>query len=182
MTKSLPPRLLPEVDLPPYSYVSGLFPHPLRDPRGHAFGHAPPAPEPIDETNWTRSAAYLSAIDLFNHGYYWEAHEAWESLWHAANRRGPTADFLKGLIKLAAAGVKAREGRTRGVALHAARAGELFAAVLDAAAPEAGTYLGLSLGELSKHAAGLSEHPAEVVNTAHDTVVIVMPFVLAPRG
>ncbi|TGQ49534.1 DUF309 domain-containing protein, partial [Mesorhizobium sp. M1C.F.Ca.ET.210.01.1.1] len=23
-------------------------------------------------------------IDLFNHGYYWEAHEAWEPLWHAA--------------------------------------------------------------------------------------------------
>ncbi|MER9222262.1 DUF309 domain-containing protein [Mesorhizobium sp. M0644] len=25
-------------------------------------------------------------IDLINHGYYWEAHEAWEPLWHAAKQ------------------------------------------------------------------------------------------------
>ncbi|MER9007639.1 DUF309 domain-containing protein [Mesorhizobium sp. M0862] len=25
-------------------------------------------------------------IDLFNHGYYWEAHEAWEPLWQTANQ------------------------------------------------------------------------------------------------
>ena len=66
---------------------------------------------------------------MFNHGFYWEAHEAWEALWHAAGRRGATADFLKGLIKLAAAGVKAREGRAAGVRQHSQRAGELFRGV-----------------------------------------------------
>ncbi len=68
----------------------------------------------------------MHAIDLFNHGFYWEAHEAWEALWHAAGRKGAAADFLKGLIKLAAAGVKAREGRAAGVRQHAQRAEELF--------------------------------------------------------
>jgi predicted metal-dependent hydrolase len=67
-------------------------------------------------------------MDLFNHGYYWEAHEAWESLWHAAGRTGPVADFLKGLIKLAAAGVKVAEGNQDGARSHAKRAAELFRA------------------------------------------------------
>ena len=80
----------------------------------------------MSDANWRNNKAWLWAIDLFNQGFYWEAHEAWEGLWHAAGRRGPTADLLKGLIKLAAAGVKARECRPEGVKLHAARAAELL--------------------------------------------------------
>lgn len=66
------------------------------------------------------------AVDLFNHGYYWEAHEVWEHEWIAAGRTGPAADLLKGFIKLAAAGVKAREGRPAGIVRHGQRALELF--------------------------------------------------------
>ena len=68
-------------------------------------------------------------FDLFNHGYYWEAHEAWEQCWVAEDRQGELADVLKGLIKLAAAGVKAREGKTEGVRRHARRAEELLRAI-----------------------------------------------------
>src|SRR6476661_8020059 len=114
-----PVRLVPDEPLPPYSYVTGLFPHPTRDPLGHSFGNSAPASAPVDPSNWSASRAYLVGCDLFNLGYYWEAHETWEGLWHACGRRGMTADFLKGLIKLAAAGVKAREGRRQGVARHA---------------------------------------------------------------
>ena len=57
------------------------------------------------------SPMFRRGVALFNAGYYWEAHEAWEGLWHAYGRRGPTADVLKALIKLAAAGVKVREGQ-----------------------------------------------------------------------
>ena len=120
-----PPRYTSQ-ELPPYSYVPGQFPQPMSDPAGHSFGHAPEAIAPLDEANWQSNAAWLWAIDLFNQGFYWEAHEAWEGLWHAAGRRGPTADFLKGLIKLAAAGVKAREGKPEGVKRHTARAGQLL--------------------------------------------------------
>jgi len=120
------PRYYPERRLPPYSYVPGLAPHPATDPRGHSFGQHEPPTEPLDETSYASNATYLYAIDLFNHGYYWEAHEAWEALWHAAGRSGTTASFLKGLIKLAAAGVKAREGRASGVRQHAKRAAELL--------------------------------------------------------
>jgi len=126
------PRYCPDRALPAYSYVPGLNPHPTSDPRGHSFGlHEPPA-DPLDESSFHTSATYLYAIDLFNHGFYWESHEAWEALWHAAGRHGHTANFLKGLIKLAAAGVKAREGRATGVRQHSQRAAELFHAVEDA--------------------------------------------------
>jgi uncharacterized protein len=125
MAESPTPRYTKR-DLPPYAYVPGQHPHPISDPRGHSHGHTPQVKLPLDETAWHTNQDWLWAIDLFNHAFYWEAHEAWEGLWHAAGRRGPTADFLKGLIKLAAAGVKAREGRLEGVRLHAGRAAQLL--------------------------------------------------------
>ena len=122
------PRYCPHRELPPYSYVpGGEWPHPTGDERGHSFGKHEPAVS-LDEANWRENETWLFAFDLFNHGYYWEAHEAWESLWHASGRTGPVADLLKGLIKLAAAGVKSREGRPKGVRQHAARAAELLSA------------------------------------------------------
>src|SRR5207344_243254 len=96
------PRYCHQRPLPPYSYVTGLFPHPTSDPQGHSFGHHSPTVQPLDESTYATNDSYLYALDLFNHGYYWEAHEEWEQLWHAMGRTGLTADFLKGLIKLAA--------------------------------------------------------------------------------
>src|SRR5689334_6221512 len=119
MSSNSVPRYCPHRPLPPYSYVPGLAPHPTTDPRGHSYGHHEPPPAALAESSYHDNANYRYGIDLFNHGFYWEAHEAWESLWHVAGRSGPTADFLKGLIKLAAAGVKLREGRAAGVRQHA---------------------------------------------------------------
>jgi len=142
--------------LPPYSYVTGLSPHPTSDPRGHSFGHAELPAQALDHSSWQTNAHYLYAIDLFNHGFYWEAHEAWESLWHAAGRTGATADFLKGLIKLAAAGVKAREGRAAGVRQHAQRAAELFGGIAHSALVVEGRIFGLGLADLIKGPAELT--------------------------
>src|SRR6516162_1991742 len=103
------PRLVPEKPFPAYSFVPGQFPHPISDPEGHSYGIRHDAVASVDPENWSASRDYLFGIDLFNHGYYWEAHETWEGLWHAAGRQGPTGDLLKGLIALAAAGVKVRQ-------------------------------------------------------------------------
>jgi len=59
---------------------------------------------------------FRHGVDLFNHGFPWEAHEAWEPLWFAAPRGRPERALLHGLIHVAAAAVKARAG-----ALGAAR-------------------------------------------------------------
>lgn len=125
-----PPRYAPDRPFPPYAFVPGRTPHPTRDPRGHSFGGsagpAEPPTDPPDPVSWRSCRPYLFAVDLFNHGYYWEAHEAWEELWHACPDSTPVRPFLQGLIRLSAAGVKARAGNARGVRRHARRAAELF--------------------------------------------------------
>ena len=105
--------------LPPYSYVpGGPWPHPTASPDGHSWDHAKTSIDPIAVDDWASSPTYLRGVALFNAGYYWEAHESWEALWHAHGRRGATASVLQGLIKLAAAGVKVREA-TAGRCSHA---------------------------------------------------------------
>lgn len=170
------PRFLPEVPFPPYTYVPGRTPHPVSDPAGHMFGHSPePAELLVDD--WQRCTVYLHGIDLFNHGYYWEAHEVWESLWHAAGRKGPIADFLKGLIKLAAAGVKALEGSAAGRDRHARRAAELFGAVSD---HHNRPVMGLPLAKLMSAADAIASDD-EQIHGQGDNVLPVLSVVLVPQ-
>jgi molybdopterin-guanine dinucleotide biosynthesis protein A len=109
--------------LPPYTHIPGVTPHPISDPAGHMHGHV----EHVASITGPLTAAepYLWGRRLFQAGYYWEAHEAWEGLWHALGRSGPRANLVKGLIKLAAAGVKLREHNRDGLQRHLARAEEL---------------------------------------------------------
>lgn len=97
--------------LPPYAYVPGHRPHPTRHPAGHSYGRAEAEPIALDPTQWWACTPYVEGLALFDRGYYWEAHDAWESPWRAAERRGAVAELLAGLIALAAAGVKIRQGR-----------------------------------------------------------------------
>jgi hypothetical protein len=151
------PRFVPELTLPSYSYVPGRSPHPFSDARGHSYGGKPALPAAMDAAAWQACRPYLYGIDLFNHGYYWEAHEVWEGLWKACGRRGVTADVLKGLIKLAAAGVKLREGRRAGVVSHSQRAATLFRQVKGQSASVSGQYVGLNLDDLARLAETVAE-------------------------
>jgi len=173
------PRLVPEEPFPAYAYVPGKSPHPTRNAahRGSDKPHASPAP--LDPDHWRECRPYVRGIDLFNHGYYWEAHEAWESLWHASGRRGPVAEFLKGLIALAAAGVKAREGRAGGVKQHAQRARSIFEPMkVQPASGPTPRFLGLELRTLIDNSTRIAEMPEKVLNTADCSVAIVFEFQL----
>jgi hypothetical protein len=178
-TPEPPPRLAPQMKFPPYSYVTGRFPHPTRDPAGHSHAHRPVKPPPIVAAQWSASRDYLWGCDLFNYGYYWEAHEVWEGLWHAGGRGGATADFLKGLIKLAAAGVKVRENRTMGVRRHAARAIELFTRVRERISDA--RYLGLNIDWLIEAAGRLERNPPSPSAT-DAPVEVVFNFQLLPQS
>jgi uncharacterized protein len=166
------PRLASDRPLPPYAYVPGLFPHPVRDPAGHSHGVPHPAPPPVDPARWWESPDYLFGIDLFNFGFYWEAHEAWEGLWHAAGRSGEVADFLKGLIQMTAAGVKVRQGVPAGVVSLAAGAGALFR--------RAGRrrLLGLDVAELVEFVDDLAARPP---SRPAKPVERVLPLLLRPE-
>jgi hypothetical protein len=164
----------PTERFPPYSYVpGGPWPHPTRSPAGHSYRKAEQAGARARETiesTFGRGAA------LFNAGYYWEAHEVWEALWHAAGRHGARALVLKGLIKLAAAGVKARERRIHGVRTHARRAAECFAASREQGGePE----LGLDLEDWIKRAQAIAESPPVDPGPRGAPVTRVFAFTIA---
>lgn len=67
----------------------------MRDPAGHSYHVGPLAV--VTEASLT-SDAFLWGLDLFNHGYYWEAHEAWEGLWQVVDRDNPLRMLFKSLI------------------------------------------------------------------------------------
>jgi len=102
---------------PPYAFVPGEHPHPTRDPRGHSYSEEPEPPVPsVEPSRWRESEDYLFGVDLYNHGYLWEAHEAWEGLWHVSKHDPIQADFLQGLIQCAAGCLKITMGQPTGTA------------------------------------------------------------------
>jgi predicted metal-dependent hydrolase len=166
-------------DWPPYSYVpGGPFPHPISDRDGHMFNHRTEAVIPIEPERWYESENYLKGVELFNRGYYWEAHEAWEGLWHAAGRRGEIADLMKALIKLAAAGVKVREAQPNGVIVHAGRAWQLLEDLNRSIGPR---YLGLNLSELAAFALTIKEKPPTTQSLKDEAVAVVFVYQLSPE-
>ena len=168
----LPPRWLPQKRLPPYAYLPGKNPHPVRDPTGHSY-HVGPIPVAAEAS--LSSDAFLWGLDLFNHGYYWEAHEAWEGLWQAADRDGPLRMLFKGLILLSAAGVKIRERKNAAAARHAKRAAALFRQLPDRTFERA---LGMSHSALADCAEAVIRIPLDLQATAPGQPQPVFNFIL----
>ena len=87
--------------------------------------------------------------------------------------------MLKGLIKLAAAGVKVREGQPHGIATHARRAADLFEKVR----AEAGrTLLGLDLDGCAAVARQVAESPPVDPGPRGARVTCVFGFRIEPTG
>lgn len=171
------PRHLPQVPAPPYAFVPGRWPHPRRHPDGHSYRQPAPPVVRLSEQRWGDNAAYLRGIDLFNGGYYWEAHEAWELLWLAEREARSVAvaeraivPLLQGLIRLAAAGVKLRQGSVQSVARHAASARQLFLAARVSAGPR---LCGLDLGALERFAEHLESDAARWCGDPSAPVAVV---------
>lgn len=163
-------------DLPSYAYFpGGPWPHPKRSSQ-----EAPPetTPAPIRDGDWQGSVAYVFGFRLFNEGYYWEAHEVWESLWHAHRRHGPEADILKALIKLSAAGVKVRERQPHGITTHAARAACLFSLVREQVG---NPFLGLDLDQCARLAQEVADSPPVDSSAPDVRVARAFDFEIHPR-
>lgn len=108
----LPPRLTGRA-FPAYRYVPGLHPHPVVNPEGHSH-HAPPPERWDGSLPWEQDEAWLHGLDLFNHRYWWEAHEHLEGLWHQVRRSQPlTGHGVQGLIQVAVCLLKRHMGNER---------------------------------------------------------------------
>ncbi len=95
-------------------------------------------------------------VDLYNRSFFWEAHEAWETVWQRCPE-GPVRQALQGLIQLAAANLKEHLGVPSG-ALRLCEAGCLR---LEKALREGAT-LGIDLADLTHRA---RRHFASIGNT-----------------
>lgn len=113
---SAPVRYAANRPFPRYAYVPGEHPHPTGDPAGHSYTGAPEPPAPYHAArDWEHNDEYLFGVDLYNAGFLWEAHEAWEGLWHSAKHDALQAEFLQGLIQCAASALKVRMKQPAGV-------------------------------------------------------------------
>ena len=109
ITVPTPPRYT-NIPFPAYRYVPGKAPHPTRDPEGHSYNKPLAKLAAFNTGQWQSCDEFLYGVDLFNHGYWWEAHESLESVWVAAGRQTETGLFIQGLIQIAVAHLKKFQG------------------------------------------------------------------------
>lgn len=172
-------RLLPQADLPRYTHIPGAgTPHPFRDPRGHSHNRRPVPAKCLRDEFWAENRCYLLGLDLFNLGFYWEAHDEWDRLLRVTNQESLAGMFLKGLVKMAAAGVKVREESIHGVRRHAASAGEVFADV--AAESDQDRFCGLDF-TLLQFAADRAAQLSYPTGLEKGRPLRVFPFMLMPE-
>jgi predicted metal-dependent hydrolase len=87
------------------------------------YGVKEPAAKPLTTDGWAGNEDLLYGVDLFNAGYFWEAHAFWERLWALEETESEIRHFLKALLQTAAACLKARQGEIAGARKLLARAG-----------------------------------------------------------
>lgn len=73
---------------------------------------------PVSKENLETHPDYLLGWRLFQHGYPWEAHEAWEAVWRGLPETCTGRVLVRALIRIAAAAVKARQRNRAGLAHH----------------------------------------------------------------
>src|SRR5260370_5548686 len=174
----LRPRWLSQKSFPPYAYLPGRDPHPMLDPTGHSY-HVERIPVAAEAS--LGSDLFLWGLDLFNHGYYWEAHEAWESLWQVAERGSALRMLFKGLILLSAAGVKIREGKHAAAVRHAGRAAALLHRLMKVPDRAFEGALGMSPAALAEYAEAAARIPAHLQAMAPGQPQPVFNFILGSK-
>lgn len=148
----MPPRLT-SIPLPVARFVPGAQ---TSGPRpGHAAAHSPGwAAAP---SRWRESLDYLYGVDLFNDGFFWEAHESLETVWkqlgggcHGGESGAETAEVaaargvVRGVIQVSAAAVKREIGNRVGVERLLERAAANFD-VRGVDGPGSGLIMGLAV-------------------------------------
>ncbi|MDE0481431.1 MAG: DUF309 domain-containing protein [Candidatus Poribacteria bacterium] len=171
-------RYCPQTPFPPYRHIPGVTPHPIRDPLGHSYGMEEELDDtPIPPEMWKQNKAYLYGVDLYNFAYWWEAHEAWEGLWHQAEDTYRL--FLQGLIQVSASLIKYHMRMLRPLrTLSTAGRAKLRQVVTESGDVE-GNYMGINLLEfLETTDAFFTPFFSEVVTEKTYQQITVPPLIL----
>ena len=96
-------RVSHEWPFPDQRHVPGQTQRPTVSP---AFDAAEAAPIYTVDRQWCENASYLYGVDLYNAGFFWEAHEVWETVWARAAGNSCERLLLQGLIQLSNACLK----------------------------------------------------------------------------
>lgn len=99
---------------------------------------------------------YLKGVAHFNAEEFFEAHEAWEDLWHAT--QGEERNFIQGLIQVTSSLHHLQIGNMRGARL-------LHDSGLELLAPYGDSHMGVDLKELRKDFDGIL---GEILNVPLD--------------
>jgi predicted metal-dependent hydrolase len=100
---------------PSFSYIPKLHIHPEKLSEKPHIPLLPELTEKFSVHSWKNCTNYLYAIDLFNYGYYWEAHEVLEKLWLSAGKKSPEGIFVQGIIQVSVAMLKWSQSNTTGL-------------------------------------------------------------------
>jgi len=154
---------------PPYRYLpfqnDPAHPHPRNDPAGHSYLQEEEYLPHFAPDDWATCEPYLYGIDLFNYGYWWEAHEALETVWLAAGQKSTVCGlFIQGLIQLAGAQLKRFLDEPRGASSLTRSGCEKLSLV-------AGPYLGIDVVQLINDAQrclgeNRGEYPRIILHTS----------------
>ena len=153
---------------PSNAHVPGRTPRPLESP---AFDAAAAAPVYTVDRMWSQNTTYLYGIDLYNSGYFWEAHEVWEPVWMRSAGNSRERIVVQGLIQLSNACLKLLMERPEAAARLLVIAREK---IIDAARP-APVMMGLELDPLSVQIAGYSALLARHVSGDTDELLAHRP-------
>lgn len=143
----MPPRYAPEILFPKYRHVPGTTPHPRNHPDGHSRGRPEPAPVVPEPAGWTASRDYLHAIDLYNHGFWWECHESMEALFDAATEYPGQDQLFHGILQAALANLKWYQ-QSEVAANHLAR--QAVAKLVRVPGAAVGRFMGVDVAELAR--------------------------------
>ena len=78
---------------------------------------------PLTTEAWAENEDFLFGVDLFNAGYFWEAHAFWERLWALEDTPSEIRRVLRSIIQTAAACLKVRQEQHAGARKLLDRAG-----------------------------------------------------------
>jgi hypothetical protein len=139
--------------------VAGVTPHPTENPKGHSYGQRLQPKERINPQRWYDNETYLYGIDLYNYAYWWEAHEAWESLWKGVKTEFVLDHFFQGLIKISAAFLKWHQMQPRGLRYLCRDGMSHLRAIVDGDPLCLGLRLSIHINKLKNHFSWVEQEP-----------------------